>query len=256
MQAHEYAALFPMGTDAEIEDMASDIKARGLLNPIITLDGKVLDGRNRLRACESAGVAPRFEKYDGSDPLGDVLSWNLHRRQMTPSQRAMVGAKLANMRQGERTDMEPSANLHKVSQADAARAVGVSPRLIADAKVIQEEDAKLAAKVESGGVTVNAAMGRIKRKRKKQAEKTGEQRPATFKTPEAEEAWYLKHGKQEDETEKEEKESSPKLKGIGVMCAGEAIAALQKIPPKDGLRREAWRMMRAWLDCNEKGVSR
>jgi hypothetical protein len=66
------------------------------------------------------------------------------------------------------------------------------------------------------------------------------------KTPEQEEAMYLGKDK-----EAGKKKTTGKAKGIGVRCAGEAIAALQKIPPKDGLRSEAWRMMRAWLDHNE-----
>lgn len=49
MEPHEYAALFPMATDAELQEMAADIRKHGLVCPIITLDGKVLDGRNRLR---------------------------------------------------------------------------------------------------------------------------------------------------------------------------------------------------------------
>lgn len=35
---------------------------------------------------------------------------------LTPYQRAMVAARIANMRQGERTDLQPSANLPKVKE--------------------------------------------------------------------------------------------------------------------------------------------
>ena len=83
MKTHEYAEAFPMATESELAEMAADIKQRGLLCPIIMLDGKVLDGRNRLRACEIAGVAPRFQEYAGADPLADVVSWNLKRRHLS-----------------------------------------------------------------------------------------------------------------------------------------------------------------------------
>lgn len=44
---------------------------------------------------------------------------------------------------------------------------------------------------------------------------------------------------------------APKSKGVALDYAAQAIAALQRIPPKDGLRRDAWQMVRAWLTANE-----
>ena len=46
------------------------------------------------------GITPRCEEYSGDDPLGFVVSHNLHRRHMNESQRGMVGAKLANLPRG------------------------------------------------------------------------------------------------------------------------------------------------------------
>jgi hypothetical protein len=66
----------------------------------------------------------------------------------------MVGAKLANMPAHRPTDK--SANL-QTSQTAAAKAVNVSPRLVADAKAIQRADPALAAEVEAGKKTVHAA---------------------------------------------------------------------------------------------------
>ena len=43
----------------------------------------------------------------------------------------MVAAKLANMAQGERTDIQPFANLQKVSQSEAASLLNVSSRSVA-----------------------------------------------------------------------------------------------------------------------------
>jgi hypothetical protein len=50
------------------------------------------------------------------------------RRHLNESQRAVIAARLANMRQGERTDLQPSANLQNVSQSTAAKLLNVSPQ--------------------------------------------------------------------------------------------------------------------------------
>jgi hypothetical protein len=54
-----------------------------------------LDGRNRLPACEAAGVEPRFEDFEGDDAgaLALVISLNVQRRDMTAGQRAIVAAR-------------------------------------------------------------------------------------------------------------------------------------------------------------------
>ncbi len=58
-----------------------------LQQPIVLLAGKVLDGRNRLAACEAAGVEARFVEYDAEcDPLDWVLAQNRDRRHLTINQ--------------------------------------------------------------------------------------------------------------------------------------------------------------------------
>src|ERR1700675_1006975 len=41
---------------------------RGLLEPIILHEGLILDGRNRYRACQIAGVEPRTERFNAKPP--------------------------------------------------------------------------------------------------------------------------------------------------------------------------------------------
>lgn len=65
---HPYADAFPMASEEELEELASSIAAVGLIHPIVlTPKGEVLDGRNRLAACEKVGVEPDFETRDGDD---------------------------------------------------------------------------------------------------------------------------------------------------------------------------------------------
>lgn len=92
LDVHPAAAVWPMLPEDELRALADDIAANGLVHPIvITQDGLVLDGRNRLAACELAGVQPVFDTYDG-DPAGFVLSANTHRRHMSTGARAMATA--------------------------------------------------------------------------------------------------------------------------------------------------------------------
>jgi ASC-1-like (ASCH) protein len=151
---HPLADIFPMLDDDELKALAEDIKAKGLTEPITLYDGKVLDGRNRYRACELVDVVPHFIEYEGDDALGFVVSKNLRRRHLNESQRAAIAAEIANMPQGFRSD-QPSANLQKViSVPKAAELMNVSTRSVATAKTIKDPDLKAA--VKTGKKSVNA----------------------------------------------------------------------------------------------------
>jgi N6-adenosine-specific RNA methylase IME4/ParB-like chromosome segregation protein Spo0J len=157
-KAHPYADILPLLEGEAFDALVADIKANRLLNPIWIHDEKVLDGRNRLRACEAAGVEPTFVEFTGNDPLGFVLSQNIKRRQLDASQLAMVAARIANMRQGERTDLQPSANLQKVSRGEAARLLNVSERSVASAAFVRDHATpELVRAVDQGKITVSIA---------------------------------------------------------------------------------------------------
>lgn len=65
---HPYADAFPMASEEELGELAESIAAVGLIHPIVlTPQGEVLDGRNRLAACKQAGVEPAFETREGDD---------------------------------------------------------------------------------------------------------------------------------------------------------------------------------------------
>src|SRR4051794_3943945 len=84
---HPAADVFPMLADDELAELAEDIRVHGLIHPIVAArDGVLIDGRNRLRACTMAGVEPRFETYQGDDPVGLIVSENINRRQLTKGQ--------------------------------------------------------------------------------------------------------------------------------------------------------------------------
>lgn len=159
---HKYANIFPMMTYVEFEALKADIQEHGLLEPIEVYQGKIIDGRNRYKACDELKIEPTFKEWEGEDVLTYIISKNLHRRHLTDSQRAMVAARLANMKQGERTDRppdEPSANLPKVvSQEKASEILNVGDRSIRSAKkVIEKATPELVKAVDEGKVAVSLA---------------------------------------------------------------------------------------------------
>ncbi len=157
---HEAAGIFPRMDDAAFDELVANIKEHGLLEPIWTLDGKVLDGRHRFWACEKAGVTPTFREWKGDDPIAFVISLNRHRRHLTPSQLGLVAEKVATMRQGERTDLPQSCGM---SQAQAAKLVGVSVRQVQLAgKIRREGTPEDVAAVQAGTKTMNAMVKEIK----------------------------------------------------------------------------------------------
>lgn len=155
---HPLADLFPLMSGDEFEGLVDDIKANGLRHPIVEMQGAILDGRNRHRACTAAGVALRSEEYTGTDPLAFVLSANLHRRHLNESQRAMVAAKLANMQNGQRKRSFANLQSTSVTQPAAAILLRVSPRSVANAKAVRDAGSVgLIKRVEAGEVPVSVA---------------------------------------------------------------------------------------------------
>lgn len=64
---HPICLLFPQLGGQELQELAADIKLKGLLHPILLYEGMILDGRNRYLACEIAGVEPRFVEWKVQD---------------------------------------------------------------------------------------------------------------------------------------------------------------------------------------------
>lgn len=158
LQNHEYADLFPLVTGTDFEELKADISGKGLLEPIWIYEGKILDGRNRYRACLETETKHKTQEYTGDDPLGFVISLNLKRRHLSESQRAMVAAKLANMPSGYRSDSPPE-NLPKViSQAQAAEMLNISDRSLRTAKKVEQNAVPtLIDKVQQGAISVSLA---------------------------------------------------------------------------------------------------
>jgi ParB-like chromosome segregation protein Spo0J len=154
---HPIANIFPLMTDAEIDELAEDIKANGLTCPIILFQGKILDGRNRYLACQRAGVVPDFWEYPGETPVQFVLSLNLHRRHLTTSQRAAIAADVANLQDGQRADYAAAPNGAPVTQSEAADLLGVGHRTVQRAAAVRTADPELHQQVRAGEISLEDA---------------------------------------------------------------------------------------------------
>jgi len=169
VRVHPAADAFPLMSEAELRALGEDIKATKLRTPIVLwgpAPAVLLDGRNRLDAMEFVGLpthdgagllVPMRHEPSAADPIALVISLNLHRRHLDASQRAMVAATIATMRQGERTDL-PSREGKSLSQTDAARLLNVSTASVERAATVRREGAPgLVEAVERGEVPVRVA---------------------------------------------------------------------------------------------------
>jgi hypothetical protein len=155
---HPIAEIFPLMEGAEFEELVKDIKAKGLREPIILLNGQILDGRDRYRACLEAGNEPLFRDYLGDDPVGFVTSKGLRRKHFNESVRAMVAAKLATLRLGSNQHSEG------LPIGRASELLNVGERSVARARtVISHGDPNLIKAVERGDVSVARVAENIRR---------------------------------------------------------------------------------------------
>jgi ParB-like chromosome segregation protein Spo0J len=176
MEFHEVAKLFPLIQGEEFDDLVKDIKENGLKQPIWIYQGKIVDGRNRYKACLEAGVRPRYQEWDGDGSLVSfTISLNVKRRHLTKSQLAIIapqveeqftleaaknmaigGAKHhGNQYTGIETEGLPNlVNLPIHAAEETAKVLDVSKGYVIDAKKIQREAPELIEHVKDGTLTI------------------------------------------------------------------------------------------------------
>lgn len=163
-ELHPLCTLFPRMAGAEFDALVADIAANGLQNPIVLHDEMVLDGGNRYRACQAAGVEPRFIQFSGDSAVQFVLSANLHRRHMSTGQQAAIVASAqdwakANAHGGER------ASAHgehlKDSTKERAKQSGASVTTQRRADAVAKADPEMAGKVARGEVPLSEAVSEV-----------------------------------------------------------------------------------------------
>lgn len=136
MQCHPAAELFPMMAGADLKALVADIREHGQREPIIVYEGLILDGRNRYRACQELAIKPETMDWTpNGTPEAYVISMNLHRRHLSESQRAMIAAKLANIKVGEVGQHRKKLG-RQISRPQAAQMLNVSESSVGMAKTV------------------------------------------------------------------------------------------------------------------------
>jgi hypothetical protein len=192
-KVHPFADAFPMMEGAEFDELVEDIRAHGLQERIGHVwhndEHIVVDGRNRLKACLAAGCKPEFKwaeinADDDEGILGYVWGKNVHRRQLTASQRAILATehqKFINQiyktsaQRRKATQGRPKKGAKKTAgnvasslkTADIlAKTAKVSPRTIKDALAVKKSgNEKLIAEVREGKTSVSKAAKQVRRKK-------------------------------------------------------------------------------------------
>lgn len=184
---HEVANLFPLMQGDEFEELKADIKQNGLIEPIwLDKEGRIIDGRNRHRACIETGITPRFRTWDnGKSLVGFVVSLNLKRRHLEKSQRAMLATDILPMLEKEARERQatsqpgiyggkplvailPQAVDQGKAREFAADIMGVGSRYVQEAKSIRQKSPELAEKVKAGEMTIPEAKKEIKKQEREE----------------------------------------------------------------------------------------
>lgn len=161
-EIHPVADLFPMMTGDELDDLAADIKANGLIHPIVLDDsGALIDGRNRHEGCRRAEVQPTFTRMNGRDPVAFILSSNIARRHLKKGQQALM-VMIALKEKCNQGSAKQNGKSATVALVDASSAYGVSERYLKMAGVVIRYAPTLAENVMSTAMELPEAYEKAK----------------------------------------------------------------------------------------------
>jgi hypothetical protein len=190
IEFHQFADLFPMMQADEFSSLVENIKQHGLREKVWLFQGKILDGRNRYKACLQSGITPEFRQFTGDEnqALQAVISWNLERRHLSSSQKAAIGVELEDLlaelerqakeryaanvgrpskeeKSSQKIDAISDPNQNR-STAKAATVLGTNRQYVSDAKKLRQTSPDVHQQIKEGKVTISQA-----KKQQKQLER-------------------------------------------------------------------------------------
>lgn len=150
---HPLAEMFPAMSDGDLVELAKDIEQNGQLHPIRVIGDQIIDGCNRYRACQIAGVEPVIEEYEGSIDeeilIRYVMSCNISRRQLTSSQRAMLAVELLPRLEAAAKERQRASGGDRRSDEYKESVVEFVQQPVSDQSANQEQDALSTENVEA-----------------------------------------------------------------------------------------------------------
>ena len=175
LNTHPIADIWPMMSDDDLQGLSNDIKHQGLLTPVWLYEDKILDGRNRAKACQMAGVKVETKPYTGDNPVAFAFSLNEKRRHLSSGARAALAVEAkplyeaeAKKRQGQRTDLSDANFQQKVAESQsrdkAATDFGTNHQYVNQAEKVKAQAPEVFEKLKQGKVSMQDAMREVRSK--------------------------------------------------------------------------------------------
>lgn len=168
-EIHPFAARFPMLSADDMDALVESIAHVGQTDPILLdTDGRLLDGRNRLEACQRLGIDPVFRTVETDSPESVINSRNALTKPLSTGQRAMaVAMELAAM------DLRESGRQKRGSSGIVPN-LEVSKVRLSEAGYIIDRDPPLADAVLLGTVPLSRAYEDTKKAQAKDEKETAQ----------------------------------------------------------------------------------
>ncbi len=180
LNTHPIADIWPMMSDDDLQGLSNDIKHQGLLTPVWLYEDKILDGRNRAKACQMAGVKVETKTYTGNNPVAFAFSLNEKRRHLSSGARAALAVDAkplyeaeAKKRQiksgkehgrGQKVQQLFAEPITGQSRDKAAADFGTNHQYVNQAEKVKAQAPEVFEKLKQGKVSMQDAMREVRSK--------------------------------------------------------------------------------------------